>query len=114
MGLVTTKNDSMQACIDACVKSSQACFECFDACLNEPDIGARKNCIAMLVECAMSCQMSVAMMSMSGKFSKEHCKMCADICEMCAKECDMFKDDHCIKCAQICRECATECKKMAV
>lgn len=49
------------------------------------------------------CQMSAAMMSMSGQFSKEHCELCAKICEKCEQECAMFKDDHCQKCADICR-----------
>ncbi|QJW48244.1 four-helix bundle copper-binding protein [bacterium BFN5] len=67
----------------------------------------------MLVECAMMCQMSVSMMSMSGKFSKEHCELCAKICDTCAQECAMFKDEHCQKCAEVCRVCAQECRKMA-
>jgi hypothetical protein len=66
-------------------------YECFNACLNEPDLNARKNCVGGLVECAMMCQMSAAMMSISGK----------------------FQDDHCKECAAICRECAEECRKMA-
>ncbi len=113
MGIVTNKNNAMQSCIDACVKSAQACYECFEACINEPDLTARKNCISTLVECAMMCQMSAAMMSIGGKFSKAHCKICADLCEACANECEMFKDNHCKKCAQICRECAAECRKMS-
>lgn len=113
MGIVTNKTDSFQACIDACAKCTQACYECFNACLNEPDLNARKNCVSVLIECAMMCQMSVAMMSMSGQFSKEHCGLCATICDKCAAECDMFKDDHCKKCADICRMCANECRKMA-
>ncbi len=113
MGIVTSKNNNMQACIDACTKCAQACYECFDACLNEPDLNARKNCVSMLVECAMMCQMSVATMSMGGHFSHEHCQICAKVCDKCAEECDMFKDEHCKKCADICRMCAEECRKMA-
>jgi len=112
MGIVTNKTDKMQACIDACTKCAQACFECFNACLNEPDLNERKNCVSMLVECAMMCQMSSAMMSMSGKFTLEHCTICATICEKCEQECKMFKDDHCKKCSDICHMCAEECKNM--
>jgi|GEM_PF-3825480 len=63
----------------------QACYECFNACLNEPDLNARKNCLSILVECAMMCQMSVAIMSMSGQFSKDHYELCAKICDKCAR-----------------------------
>lgn len=111
MGIVT--NNHMQSCIDACNKCAQACFECFNACLNEPDLNARKNCVKILVECAMMCQMSDATMSMVGSFTSEHCNVCAKICDKCAEECAMFKDDHCKKCADICRMCADECRKMA-
>lgn len=58
------------------------------------------------------CQMSSSLMSIDGKFVKEHCKLCATICEKCAAECDMFKDEHCTKCATECYACADECKKM--
>lgn len=113
MGVVAPATNKMQFCIDACQKCEQACYECFNACLNEPDLNARKNCVSMLVECAMMCQMSVSMMSMNGKFSKAHCQLCAQICDECAKECAMFKDDHCQECASICRMCAEQCRKMA-
>ncbi|MCU9813116.1 four-helix bundle copper-binding protein [Paraclostridium sp. AKS81] len=109
MGIVTNKTDKHQACIDECQKCAQACYEC----LNEPDIKERKNCVSTLVECAMMCQMSVSMMAINGKFSKEHCELCAKICEQCEQECAMFKDDHCQKCASVCRSCADECRKMA-
>lgn len=112
MSVVTSTNEKFQACIDACSKCAQACYECFSACLNEPDLNARKNCVSILVECAMMCQMSVSMMAMNGQFAKEHCELCATICERCAQECSMFKDTHCQKCADICRMCAEECRKM--
>ncbi len=112
MGIVTDKTDSMQSCIDACMKCMQACFECFNACLNEPDVKERKNCISMLIECAMMCQMLVAEMSMSGRFIMQQCKLCAAICYKCSEECNMFKDAHCIECAEICRDCGEECKRM--
>ncbi len=113
MGIVTNTTDKYQKCIDACNKCAQACYECFTACLNEPDTNARKNCIKLLVECAMMCQMSAATMSMDGQFAKPHCQMCAQICKKCAQECSMFKDTHCQKCADICRMCEAECNAMS-
>ena len=106
-------NNNYQSCIDACTKCAQTCYACFDACLNEPDVNARKNCIKALVECAQMCQMSAAVMAMNGQSAKEHCKLCATICDKCAQECAMFKDNHCQNCAQECKKCADECRKMA-
>ncbi len=111
--MLTGVTQNHQSCIDSCSKCTQACYECCTACLNEPDLNARKNCVSMLVECAMMCQMSVSMMSMNGKFSKEHCSLCAQICDDCAKECGMFKDQHCQECSQICKECSDECRRMS-
>lgn len=112
MGIFTSKINKMQDCIDACSKCTQACYECFTACLDESDANERINCISILIECAMMCQMSVATMSMGGRFSVEHCQLCAQICDKCAQECAMFKDGYCQKCAEICRMCADECRKM--
>jgi hypothetical protein len=111
MGILETNKH--QTCIDACKKCTQTCYECFHACLNEPDLNARKNCVSMLIECAIMCQMSVTMMSMNGQYSKEHCSLCYKICVSCAKECKKFKDEHCQDCAQVCNDCADECRKMA-
>ncbi len=113
MGLVTNGANTMQSCIDACSRCTQACYECFKACLNEPNLNDRKNCVCLLVECFMMCEMAVAAMSMDSQFAKDHCRLCAQICDKCAQECAAFKDDHCQKCAAICRTCADECKKMA-
>lgn len=112
MGLFTMETTN-QSCIDACNKCAQACYECFHACLDEPDLNARKNCVSMLVECAMMCQMSTSSMSMNGQYAKEHCSLCAKVCDTCAKECNMFQDQHCQDCAQICNDCADECERMA-
>lgn len=110
---MTLLSNVNQKCIDVCNRCAQACYECFTACLNEPDIQARKKCVALLVECAGMCQMSAAHMSLNGEFAKEHCAVCALICEKCAQECSMFKDAHCTECAQVCKDCAAECRAMS-
>lgn len=104
---------TLQACIDACAKCSQDCYMCFNACLNEPDLNKRKKCMKMLIECRKICEMSAAMMSVKGRFSQEHCQLCALICDTCAKECGRFKEDHCLQCAASCRKCAYECRHIA-
>ena len=112
MGVLPTSNVN-QKCIDACNLCAQSCYECFKACLNEPDIKERKDCIAILVECALMCQASAAHMAMDGQFAKQHCEVCAAVCQSCAAACSAFVDVHCPACAKICRDCASECETMA-
>lgn len=106
-------NNKYQACIDACSKCAQACLECFDACLQESDVADRVKHIKMLVECALMCQSSIAMMSMDAQNAKNHCKMCAKMCEKCAKSCSEFDDEHCTECSEVCYDCAEQCKIMS-
>lgn len=113
MEMEKNSENKFQSCIDQCNKSVQLCYECFEACLNEPNVKDRKNCISTLIQCAQMCQMSSAMMSMNSPFIKEHCKLCADICEKCAQECEMFEEEHCQRCAEECRKCAEECRSMS-
>jgi len=112
MGVVTNLTNKYQKCIDACVKCAQACDECTKLCLYEPDVQARKTCIATLVECARICSQSACFMSFDSQFSKDMCTLCAKVCDKCADECSMFKDDHCLKCSTECRTCADECRMM--
>lgn len=113
MGIVNKAIDKYQKCIDACNRCAQACIECMGMCLNEPDVIARKNCIATLNECACICKEASSFMSMDAKHAADLCKLCETICNECAQECGMFKDDHCKKCAAECQSCANECKAMA-
>lgn len=112
MGITGILNNPYQKCIDACNRCFQACHECAILCLNEPDAAARKDHIAMMMECAGICQEAACFMTMDAKHDKEICQLCATICEECAIGCSQFKDAHCIRCADECRKCAAECRAM--
>lgn len=112
MGVVTNCTDKYQSCIDACNCCFQACHECIKLCLNEPDVAARKDHIAMMMECAGICKEAACFMIMEAKHVKEICQLCATICDECATGCAKFKDDHCQKCAEECKKCACECRAM--
>jgi hypothetical protein len=112
MGVTNNFTNKYQKCIDACFKCAQACYECMKLCLNEPDVQARKNYIATLMECACMCKEAAGFMSFDAQYSKDVCKLCAVLCEKCAADCGMFKDDHCVKCANECKACAQECNRM--
>ncbi|GIM30722.1 ferredoxin [Clostridium polyendosporum] len=112
MGVATMTINKYQACIYECNRCAQACYECFKACLNEPDVADRKNCMSILVECAKVCEMSSTLLSMNTEFAKDYCNLCAVVCDKCAEECEKFKDEHCQKCAHECGTCADECSRM--
>lgn len=109
MNMIVERDSLTQTCIDWCGKCVQICYECFNACLSEPDLNARKDCVNILIECAVVCQASIAVMSINGIFSKEQCELCEKLCRKCAETCAMFKDPHCKKCADICMMCAEAC-----
>jgi len=113
MGIVTKKDNKMQPYIDSALKCAMACAECLRACLDEPDLNARRNCVATLIDCAKICELTACMMASSSQFHKDMCNLCSKVCEKCAAECNMFKDEHCKKCAEICTTCASDCKKSA-
>jgi hypothetical protein len=108
MGVIAKGGEAMQACIDASTKCAQACYECFQLCLNEPDASKRTKCISMLLECAVMCQTSAALMAMGAEFAEQHGLIGGQLCRLCAKECVSFKDEHCQKCAEICDKTADE------
>lgn len=92
MGIVTNLTNKYQKCIDACNRCAQACEECAKLCLNEPDVQARKNCIATLIECANMCRQAACSMSFDAQFAKDLCRLCAIVCEKCASDCAMSKE----------------------
>ena len=59
MGITTKTTDKYQNFIDECNRCAQACSECMTACLNEPDVGKRKNCISTLNENVKNVQTNV-------------------------------------------------------
>lgn len=112
MGVVTDGTGKYQGCIDECNQCAQACAECMNLCLKEPDAAERKKCISKLQECACICKVAVSFMTMDSRHAADLCKLCALICEECGQECEMFQDDHCIKCAEVCDKCANDCQSI--
>lgn len=105
-------NSKFHHCINTCAKCAQACYECFYASLNEQDLHARKKYANILMECAMICQTTAAVLSMNGLYYRQFCQLCAEICEKCALECISFADDSCQHCSDICRSCAICCRNL--
>ena len=110
----TLQNQKYQTCIDACNDCAESCEFCATSCLREQEVKMLGRCIQLDRECASMCYTASQIMSMDGEYTKQICKICADICNACAQECEKHKQmDHCQKCAQTCRRCAEECSRMS-
>jgi len=83
------------------------------ACLRERNIETMARCIALDMDCAAICRLVSGFMSRGSEFSRELCRLCADVCQACGEECGKHPMDHCQVCATVCRRCAAECRKMA-
>jgi len=100
-------------CIAACNACAVACQHCAAACLQEPDVKAMARCIALDLDCAQLCQVSVALMAGGSDFAPTLGRVCAQACRVCAEECARHDMDHCQQCAEACRRCAEACERMA-
>jgi hypothetical protein len=108
------KYEDYQDCIAACNACIVACNHCAACCLQEPDVKAMAQCIALDSDCAQVCQLAVSFMSGGSDHVGAVCALCADICRSCAEECARHDVDHCQQCAEACRHCAQECERMSM
>jgi hypothetical protein len=94
---------------------AQACDRCAAACLEEADVAALKNCIALDLDCAEICKALVGSLSRNSIFHGELAGVCADICDACAEECARHAHmAHCLECAEACRRCAESCRSLTL
>lgn len=100
-------------CIAACNACAVSCQHCAASCLQEPDVKAMARCIALDMDCAQLCQVSVALMAGASEFAPQLCKVCAQACRVCADECGRHDMDHCQQCAEACHRCADACEQVA-
>ena len=100
-------------CIAACNACAVACQHCASMCLQDPDVKMMARCIALDLDCAQLCQVSVALMAGGSELAPALCRVCAVACRVCGEECERHQADHCQQCAEACRRCATECDRMA-
>ncbi|OGO76675.1 MAG: hypothetical protein A2Y23_06345 [Clostridiales bacterium GWB2_37_7] len=105
---------SLQACIDSCLKSAQACNKCFKACLEKDNICEMKAALSILVDCAEICYITAVCMAKDNSFSIELSDACAELCEKCASICEVYKDLSCQASVEACKLCAAECRKISI
>lgn len=101
--------------MDACFDCVVACNHCASEDLKEQDVKMLERCIRLDRDCAAICSLAINAMASDSEFTKQICKLCAEICTACAIECEKHADHmaHCKVCAESCRKCATECIEMS-
>ncbi|MCS1350822.1 four-helix bundle copper-binding protein [Mechercharimyces sp. CAU 1602] len=104
--------ETVQQCIDACLNCAQSCRICLTACLHEPDVANRIECIRTLQDCIDICDSAVRFMTANSPYAMQVCDLCATICSACAQQCTQMQDEHCQMCATHCQECADACRSM--
>jgi Domain of Unknown Function (DUF326) len=101
--------------MDACFACLVACNYCASEDLKEQDVKMLARCIRLDHDCAAICSLAINAMASGSEFTKQICKLCAEICTACALECEKHAHhmEHCKVCAESCRKCATECLGMS-
>jgi hypothetical protein len=103
-------NRLYQECIDACIKSMNACNYSYVSSLKEYDLASLRGSIRLSRECADICSFAVQAMTRHSPFVAEILRLCAEICEACAEESSKHVHIHCQGCIEACRNCAEACR----
>jgi hypothetical protein len=104
--------------IDACAATAQACTACADASLNEDDVAELSRCVALCVNCADLCTVSVRVLSRRARedtfLLARLLQACVRACEASAAECARHAAHHrqCAVCETACRSCEEAMKRL--
>ncbi|SET39347.1 four-helix bundle copper-binding protein [Paenibacillus sp. NFR01] len=99
-----------QECIDACIKTMNACNYSYVASLKEYDLASLRESIQLDRECAEICSFAVSAMTRQSPFVVDILRLCAEICERCADESAKHPQTHCRECIEACRNAAMACR----
>src|SRR5690606_16607024 len=86
---------------------------CTVACLQEGNVNALADCIAITIDCAAVVRLASACMGRRSKMMSVICAACVEVCERCQDECAKYQMDYCQACLEACRHCAEQCRRMA-
>jgi hypothetical protein len=110
--------DEAFALVKAAAECTYTCTTCADACLQEDDPAAQRECIRLNLDCAEICSITGKLIARPGPQAQDllraQLEACATACRACAAECERHADhmEHCRICAESCRECAEACDRM--
>jgi hypothetical protein len=99
-----------QSIVELLTRCAITCEECFNGCLNEPDMQHMAGCIRADKTCSAVCMLTASLIASGSTYAAAYVDLCADVCAGCARECEKHQHDHCKKCAAICRECEEACE----
>ncbi|MFC3746443.1 four-helix bundle copper-binding protein [Paenibacillus sp. GCM10012306] len=99
-----------QECIDACIRTMNACNYSYVSSLKEYRLEELRESIRLDRECADICSFAIQAMTRQSPFVVQILRLCAEICEACANESSKHLHRHCRSCIQACRECAEACR----
>ncbi|MRN54625.1 four-helix bundle copper-binding protein [Paenibacillus monticola] len=102
-----------QECIDACLKSMNACNHSYVASLKEYDLAVLRHSIRLDRECADICSFAIQAMTRQSPFVGSILRLCAEICDACAAENSNHIHIHCQACIDACRSCAEACRSIS-
>jgi uncharacterized membrane protein len=106
------------ALVKAAAECTYTCTTCADACLQEDDPAAMRECIRLNLDCAEICSITAKLIARPGAqdqgLLRAQLDACATACRACAEECERHAEhmEHCRICAESCRECAEACDRM--
>ncbi|WP_377369060.1 four-helix bundle copper-binding protein [Phenylobacterium ferrooxidans] len=106
---------SMDDCVTLCVASHRSCLTSARHVLEQPQLNAPAELVALLQDCAELCQTTANSMVRGAPTHTLLCGACADLCAACAQACDAYKNDTVLTlCAVTCRDCGAACGHMAM
>jgi hypothetical protein len=108
----TQTSESMQRCIDECLRCHSVCLrEAMNHCLEAGGKHVEPNHFRLMIACAEICQTSANFMLIGTDLHRRTCAVCAEVCEACARSCEQVGEMD--ECVQACRRCAESCREMA-
>jgi len=106
---------SMDDCVTLCIASHRRCLTSARHVLEQPQLHAAAQLVALLQDCAELCQTTANSMLRGAATHTLLCNACADLCAACAQACDAYKNDTVLtQCAATCRDCGAACRHMAM
>lgn len=107
-------DQSMQACIKACLECHQLCTETAAHVLHGHAGHSEARHLVALLDCAQMCAVSADFMARRSPHHTHVCAECAEICSACAGMCEAHPDPdgQMKRCAEACRRCAETCSEM--
>ncbi len=105
-------------CLAACTECEQICIACADACLEEDEVAALRQCIRIDQDCADLCAATARMIQRQAHpdaaLWQATLLACAQACRSCSAECMKHESAHahCRLCREACDRCERTCMEL--